>query len=933
MATELKLRNTRLSGLGQNDRTFYDLSTTFGTTAISPSKIVNTQASGTEIQFTDTAGGGFVVEFVSGRTPSGGFTLTTASVSLWLAQSMTTANVKGRVRLFKLAPAGTETELAGGPFDDDIEPGTSLTEMTWTADPTDTAFAENDRLLMKVYITNNGTMAGSLTASLSFDAASGATGDSFISLNETVTFKAEDNFSGHTLILHGDGADASTTVTDSSTRVNTVTAVGNAQLDTAQSKFGTASFLFDGTGDYLRTTFANGDFAFMDGDFTVDCWIRRNTTGEQGIFTTAGSGEAGGIAGLGYAGVFINSSHKLIFDHDAGDRITGTTSITADSTWHHVALTRSGTDDRLFLDGTQEGSTYTISNTLLCATDGMIWGARNFPTTPSAGWNGWIDEIHVERGVAEWTANFTPPTSAWSVSTPLTPSLFTNTNTFPAHAITTTRNISPSLFLDGDTFGAHTVSQVTSLSANTYSDPDTLYPPAITVGAVNLLPALFSDADTFRTHVITTGAVNLTASLYTNTNTFYTHTITATYSLLPSLFTDADTFGTHTITTLTTLSPSLYLNVNVLYPPTISTGGGAQDLTPSLYADPDIFYTHTITTGAVNLAPPLYSDADTFYTHAITTGAVNLAPSLFTNTNTFYSHTITTLTALFPSLYSNTNTFYQHTITTGAVNLAAPLLSDADTFYQHTISQGFLIQPSLFLNTNVFYTHAITTGAVNLVPGLFSDADTFYQHTITTTYALSPSLFTDADTFYTHTITATYNLIVGLFTDADQLYPPTITIAGGTFNLDVPLLENQNQFNQFYQHTLTGGQQGPQEGFGGPGPTAIRFSREDWRRLKKKWEEAARAQEAVERKAKEVTGKRREALAAAARAADNAILEAEEAETPPDGADTLTRLLRAAVAAKSLSDTVTAANAARDYARMIESAMEEEEAVALLMMQ
>jgi hypothetical protein len=58
-------------------------------------------------------------------------------------------------------------------------------------------------------------------------------------------------FNNVSLLLHGNGTNGSTTITDNSPTPKTVTAVGNAQISTAQSKFGGASIAFDGTGDYL----------------------------------------------------------------------------------------------------------------------------------------------------------------------------------------------------------------------------------------------------------------------------------------------------------------------------------------------------------------------------------------------------------------------------------------------------------------------------------------------------------------------------------------------------------------------------------------------------------------------------------------------------------------------------------------------------------
>ena len=63
------------------------------------------------------------------------------------------------------------------------------------------------------------------------------------------------------LLLHFDGSDGATTTTDSSNNERTITLAGDAQLDTAQKKFGTASLLLDGNGD-LASAADDGDFDF-----------------------------------------------------------------------------------------------------------------------------------------------------------------------------------------------------------------------------------------------------------------------------------------------------------------------------------------------------------------------------------------------------------------------------------------------------------------------------------------------------------------------------------------------------------------------------------------------------------------------------------------------------------------------------------------------
>lgn len=191
MATKLFLRNTTTNGITDSgDTVCYDM-------IIAPGSSVDTDqvtltAGGTNIQWTQTAGGNSVA-WISGRVPSGGFTLTTGTFSGWFLESNMNDEAGGRVRLYKYTPGvPLIVELVGSPFDDGVEfnPGTIL-EMSWTTNPTDTAFLEDDRILLRVFATNITTMTAG-TADFQFNAADAATGDSFWELAENVTFKPED---------------------------------------------------------------------------------------------------------------------------------------------------------------------------------------------------------------------------------------------------------------------------------------------------------------------------------------------------------------------------------------------------------------------------------------------------------------------------------------------------------------------------------------------------------------------------------------------------------------------------------------------------------------------------------------------------------------------------------------------------------------------
>lgn len=209
---------------------------------------------------------------------------------------------------------------------------------------------------------------------------------------------------GYTVaLLHMDGADASTTFTDESGK--SWTANGNAQIDTAQSKFGGASYLGDGTGDYLTGT-DSADFDYA-GDFTVDFWMRPNSLASTPILYDQRPSATNGL----YPMIWIQASILYYYTNSA-DRITGTTTLST-GTWYHVALARSGTSTKLFLNGTQEGSTYSDSNSYINGASAPVIGGSGF-SRGTLSFNGWIDEVRVSKGIARWTTTFTPPTSAYA---------------------------------------------------------------------------------------------------------------------------------------------------------------------------------------------------------------------------------------------------------------------------------------------------------------------------------------------------------------------------------------------------------------------------------------------------------------------------------------------------------------------------------------
>jgi len=203
------------------------------------------------------------------------------------------------------------------------------------------------------------------------------------------------------LLLHMDGANGSTTFTDSSKNAFTVTAVGAAQLTTSQQKFGASSGSFNGSVGTYCTVPNSSSWDMGSGDFTCDFWFRIGATGDFETF----------LSRLGGGGNFVirrDSTNVLRAFYNGGGanngELVGVTAISA-NTWYHCAYVKGGSTAYLFLNGALEASG-SASNSMTSAGTALYIGGRSDSSDPYAGQ---FDEIRITKAKARWTAAFTPP--------------------------------------------------------------------------------------------------------------------------------------------------------------------------------------------------------------------------------------------------------------------------------------------------------------------------------------------------------------------------------------------------------------------------------------------------------------------------------------------------------------------------------------------
>lgn len=216
-------------------------------------------------------------------------------------------------------------------------------------------------------------------------------------------------FNRVTLLLPGNGTNGAqnNTFLDSSSNNFTITRNGNTTQGTFSPFSQTGwSVYFDGTDDCLNIPSGPSQLAFGTGDFCIEFFFSVSAgLGSDIVLYDSRPSNSNGV----YPLILINASSKIIFNVSSADRITGTTTVSV-GTWYHVAVTRSGTSTKLFVNGVQEGSTYSDSNNYLNGSFRPILATSGF-NNAVAELNGYLSNVRVVKGSPVYTANFSTPTS------------------------------------------------------------------------------------------------------------------------------------------------------------------------------------------------------------------------------------------------------------------------------------------------------------------------------------------------------------------------------------------------------------------------------------------------------------------------------------------------------------------------------------------
>lgn len=269
--------------------------------------------------------------------------------------------------------------------------------------------------MVRAYRRSDGALAGQIVSNATTGAYSITTLDGtehFAIVHDGVVTVGDPYWNNVVLAMHMDDAG----LTD--VKGHALTLNGGVTRSSAQSMFGGYSAYFDGVDDYIALPEA--DFAFGTGDFTIEFFIYVDgSVNARSIFDFRPYGSNGA-----YPSLSMSATNTLNFWHSTTNRIVGTHVIA--NAWHHVELSRASGVTKLFVDGAQDGSSYTDATTYGCGASRPRIGSGGY-STPESPFKGHIEDLRITKGVARHTANFTPPAAAFphglSIGAPTTNAL------------------------------------------------------------------------------------------------------------------------------------------------------------------------------------------------------------------------------------------------------------------------------------------------------------------------------------------------------------------------------------------------------------------------------------------------------------------------------------------------------------------------------
>ena len=214
------------------------------------------------------------------------------------------------------------------------------------------------------------------------------------------------------VLLHGDGVDGSSTITNNAPSAKVISVIGSTTLSGASAKFGGSSIKFPGLASAYLSMPRDESVTLGTSDFTIETWFNRTaqSTTAPSLFSNFSSWGAGALGIM--AGHATNDVNRYqVYGNGVGTPLINSTATITTGVWQHIALVRIGGTLTLYVNGLNNGSAnVTGINFTGVGSTVTIGMSLDSPTITYL--NGYLDDYRITKGVGRYTGDFTVPTSA-----------------------------------------------------------------------------------------------------------------------------------------------------------------------------------------------------------------------------------------------------------------------------------------------------------------------------------------------------------------------------------------------------------------------------------------------------------------------------------------------------------------------------------------
>jgi hypothetical protein len=290
-----------------------------------------------------------------------------------------------------------------------------------------------------------------------------------VSTPYTTSFLKDGSFNNVTLTQQTVGSFPPSTYTLTSNSTNPFNSNG--------STFTPGSIFFNGSSQYLSVA-SSPTLALSTGDFTVECWVNWSSLTTSSIIDNQSSG---GFCLYYDAGVYI--SNYLVVSNRIVNQLTYPWT-PALNTWYHIAISRLGTNLRMFINGVLVTSTDSDTTDYQAG----IYQIGADLGTGAGGWylNGYLSNLRIIKGAAVYTQSFIP------TSGPFTTSQTFNQSGIPSCPVQSSQTElllttpSNSSYLTDSSTNAFTVTNVGTATSNPFNPFSENYTILANPGSVQL---------------------------------------------------------------------------------------------------------------------------------------------------------------------------------------------------------------------------------------------------------------------------------------------------------------------------------------------------------------------------------------------------------------------------------------------------------------